>query len=275
MRWLNRLLAGVLALALTATALVWVTSHTLWSATYLEHSATSTHLSSELATALPEIATQYVPAGPARTALASIITPGYVAGELTHLIPDFIAANRTNAPAPMLNLTSLNEQLVALGVPVPTTLMTVLSTPQPLIPDNIAHPIKTAGQLTGQLAWLAPLVALGALILILFVAGRRRLLAISGALISAAGLTALAALALQLPPYVMNAALTSSAARPVAPALNHFASAIAKDQLHQLLVLALALLIAAVGLAVLHYVLALVTHMTRRHAEAAPADREE
>ena len=245
MKLILRGLAILLGLALTATAVVWAADATIWNQTYLETAATDSNLATKVSAVLPDVAASFAPGTQAKAAVAATVTPAYVQTQLDQIIPAFVVAYRHNGAKPTLNLTDLGQQVSLLSLPIPSSLQTVINSPQPLVPSSLDTPLRLVGSLTGRLKLLSPIAAVVLVVLIVLLGRRHRFKVLALGLAAGAVFTAIAAALMQLPPRLIGAALDSSVAHPLVPAIHGFANTVASAQAHQLLEAAVGLLAAA------------------------------
>ena len=255
MKWLLRLLIIIMAAGITVTAVIFVLGQTIWNANYLETQAAKTNLASGLSQELPAVAATYAPGPVTRDAVANVVTTDYVTAQLQTILPGLVEAYKTGSATPTLNLTDISSQLAQSDITLPANLETFLNDPQPVVPPTIDSPLRSTAHTTGQLIWIAPIVALLAAVLIAVAARGRRWLGLSQGLFGAALLVALAALIVQLPPRLVGATLDTSLAKPLVPAIRGFLQSIASDQTHRLIIIAVVLAAIGLLLAIAHVVI--------------------
>ncbi|MBW4061102.1 hypothetical protein HJC99_00820 [Candidatus Saccharibacteria bacterium] len=275
MKWLRRLLATVLGVALTVTAIITVTDATTWNSAYLMATADRTNLAQHISNELPAVIASYAPAADTQAAITNVLTPAYIETKINDVIPAFVTGFRHGGSVPNLDVTDLGQQLALSGVPVPPALAAITNSPQPLMSSHLAAPLQTVGGVSGLLQWLAPLVALAATVMLLLISDHRRFLALAQGVWLGSALTALAAAVVQLPPSLIEATLNTSVARPLAAAIRAYSQAIATDQSHQLLRYALILAVVGVICIVAHVVAGLIAHLmhhAKTKSESSPVD---
>ncbi len=258
MAWVRRLLGLILALALAATALAYTADATLWNPQLLTKSANDSHLSSELSSQLPAVIASYAPDDQTKTAISAALTPGYVKTQLDQAIPAFVAAYRNQGTPPTLNLTDLDAQFKLFNVAVPPALEKVIGQPIQLVPDRLGNPLATAGSLTALAKWTGPLTALIAAALLGLVGRHHRWRVLGSALFSAAITTAIVAGLCLVPPQLISAAINSSVAKPLEPAISHFTATVTHAQTQLLIKFALVYVAVGMLMFITHGVMGLI-----------------
>jgi hypothetical protein len=268
MKALANLLTALLAVALVITVGAWVIDRTVWNGPYLLQTADRSHLSEELAKALPEAVATSLGGNQAdtKTVLAQAITPAYVHGLLESLVPQLEKYYQGSGPVPTLDLRELKARIEAADLPVPASLSPSLE--QPIAVATPASPVLTSvATRTHQATWLGPLVAIALIGLIVVAARHRRWLVLAGATLGAAiGCAVLAGVA-TVPPRLIASSIDTSPIRALTPAVRHYSESVGHDQSHILIVAAIILLLLTVVLGVGHLLAGIMHRLgRRRHA---------
>ncbi len=239
MRWLIRLLAWLLGLALVATAGLWVLGQTIGSSVYLDAKARQAHVADAVAAGLPGLlaASTETPSD-TKVILQEAITPVFVQDQLDAVLPQLEQYYQTNGIAPKLDLSSLQDRITAAGYEVPEELAPTLQRPIPVTAGRLDGPLKATVQTLQQWGWVAPVAAVVLIGVILTLARTRRWIVLAGAAFSAALETALLAGTAHLLPSFVFSTLDTSAAKPLAVPVRDYLAAIASDQTRWLLMIA-------------------------------------
>lgn len=254
--WLTRSLATLAVGAILTAAGVWVFNQTLGNADYLQRKAKDTGLASGLAAGLPEVVAASTGVSAAdQAALSRVLTPTFVENQLLTVLPQLVKHYREGSPMPQFDPAALIAQAAALGITLPPDLAAQLPSSRPVVrPGPADTTLQSAVQQTGQLQWLAPLMAAVLLALIALLAGHHRWLSLAGALATSVISVLVLALLTQLPPRLIASTLDTSPAKPLTAPIRLYTEAIARDQTQMLLWIAGVLGAATVVMVIIHVV---------------------
>ena len=270
MKWISRFLAGLLALALIATALAWVLGQTIWDQNYIVHKTEQVKLANQLAPALSKmLAANAGSTADGAVILGDALTPEYIQGRLDTLIPALERYYREGGQVPRLDLSDLKSRITAAGYVVPPELAATLERPQDIHAGQADGAIRMANQQARRLQWVAPLAAALLAGLIALLARRRRWLVLAGASLSAAIGTALLAVAAWLPVSLVQSTLANSSAALLAEPIRTIIEAVAQDQSGLLVWAAVGMVVTAAVFITIHLV---ITFRSRFRRPPEPVD---
>ncbi|GAC1371786.1 MAG: hypothetical protein NVSMB39_5820 [Candidatus Saccharimonadales bacterium] len=200
MKLLRRLLALLLATALSLTAAIWILSHTFGSPTYLEQRADSQNVYQHLADQLP-----------------GSPSAGLLRSQIQDFLPKLYTAIGGTDPGATITLPGSNTPIT------------------PVAPDSaLAAMVK----ISGQLIWVGPAVCIVLILFIIAVGRSSRWKILSAAFLQAAiGLTLTAGILWLAPGFVMQNFVTAGLSL-LKPALEPFISSLLHDVAWQFLLAA-------------------------------------
>jgi hypothetical protein len=246
MKWLNRLIGGLLAVSLMVTAVSWVSNETVWNSNYVLKTASEHGFYDGVAKALSSMLIGPNATGDQRYLLSQLITPSLVREHLAGAIAGLESYYREGGVPPHLDLSDVKRQFDALRLAPPPLVASLIDAPVTLSNPAVDTVSQVASQKTAQLLWLAPVAAAVLVVIIVVIARRSRWMVLSGAAVGAAILTVLAAGISVLMPSIGTTSLTTSVWGALAPPVKSLGEIIAHDVSQRLLWWAVGFGIAAV-----------------------------
>ena len=235
MTFIARLLGGLLAVALTVTAVSWVGQATVWNADYVKQTFRDQRFYDRSAIVLPSILVGSAATGDQAYLIKQLVSPGLVQQYVEQAITKLESYYRDGGAAPTLDLTPIRNQFASLGLTPPPLLARITDKPQHLSNPALDTVAGSAAHQSALLKWLGPVAALVLAGLIILIARRRRWSVLMGAGFTAAVMTALAAGLVLLLPQLATGGLTTSVWGNLVEPVRAVADAVAKDASHQLL----------------------------------------
>lgn len=272
MKWLGRLLAGVLAVALALTAITWVLNTTVWNSDYVLKAAGDNGLYDGIAKALPPVLEGPNVTGDQHYVLAQLVTPGLVRHHLEGAISGLQRYYREGGAPPHLDFSDVKQQFDTLGLKPPPIVAALIDKPVTLSNPAVDSVAKSASHQTAQLLWLGPAVAAALVVLIILLTGRRRWNVLAGASFGAAILTIIASGLVLVVPALATTSLSTSVWSVLAPSIKAFGQVIAHDVSQQLMWYAVGLGAAAVILGIGGLAASALRKLPRRREKAAPTE---
>ncbi len=272
MKWLSRLMAGLLALTLTATAVAYASSSTVWNSDYVLKTASNNGFYNGVADALRPVFIVPTATGDQRYLLSQLITPSLVRNHLEGAIAGLQRYYREGGTPPRLDFSDVKLQFDALRLAPPPLVATLIAAPVTLSNPAVDAVAQTASQKTAQLLWLGPAAAAVLIVIISIVTRRRRWSVLAGAGVSAAIFTAIASgISLVIPGIATTGLATSVWAQLAAP-VKSLGQVIAHDVSQQLLWWAVGFGVAAVLLGIGGLIAGASRKMRRRPDKPAPSE---
>ncbi len=272
MKWLGRLLASVLTVALAVTAIIWVLNATVWNSDYVLKTAGDNGLYDGIAKALPPVLEGPNVTGDQHYVLAQIVTPGLVRHHLEGAISGLQRYYRDGGEPPRLDFSDVKQQFDTLGLKPPPMVAALINKPVTLSNPAVDSLATAASHQTSQLLWLGPVVAAALVALIVLVTGRRRWNVLAGAAFGAAILTIIASGLVLVVPALATTSLSTSVWSVLAPSIKAFGQVIAHDVSQRLMWCAVGLATAAVLLGISGLAASALHKLPRRRDKAVPTE---
>lgn len=235
MKWLSRLLAGLLAVALMVTAVAWVSNGTIWNSDYVVKTASDQKIYDRIAKALTPVLISQQSTGDQRFLLGQLITPSLVRQHLEGPIFNLLQYYRYGGTPPSLNFNDIKQQFDALRLAPPPLVAALLAKPVTLSNPGIDRLAMGASRQASQQRWLAPLAAGLIAFIIVIISGRRRWNVLAGAAVGATVLTAIVAGLSLLLPSITTMGLSTTVWSALTPIFKGLGEAMARDVSQQLL----------------------------------------
>lgn len=235
MRWIGRLLGGLLGLALFVTASAWVAGSTFLHAGYLSQVARDQGFYDAAAKVAPSLLAGSAPTGDQGYLLKQLVTPDVISQTVKPILDRLPGYYRTGETPPTLDLSNLAKQFAPLGIPVPSGLAPYAAGPVSLRNDALDPPLIKVAGILDQAQWLAPVSAAVLIVIIAVIMRRRRWRVLSGGFAVGAVASALAGGLVTLLPGLATPTLTSSGLGLLAPAVESLGTAISRDSSMKLL----------------------------------------
>lgn len=266
MKWLSRLMGGLLAISLMATAVAWESNATVGNSDYVLKTAADHGFYASIADALPPVLIGPDATGDQRYLLSQLISPGLVRHHLEGAIAGLGRYYREGGEPPRLDFSDVKQQFDALHLTPPPLVATLIEAPVTLSNPAVDTVAQVAARKTAQLLWLGPAAAAVLIVIIGVVARRRRWSMLAGAAVGAAVLTAIASGVSLLVPSLATMGLSTSVWGQLAPSVKSLGDIMARDVSQRLLWWAVGFGIAAVLLGIGGLV-AGASHKFRRRPE--------
>ncbi len=253
MKFLEHILASLLATALALAIAGYIFSSTLGSAVFWQQAADQSRFYDNLSTALPGLmAANGDTPGDTKAALATVLTPSYLKSVIGGLIPGLVDHYAHAAPAPVINLSSLAPRLQTAGFPVSPDLAAQLASPQTVSAGASDGNIVDAVGQARRYGWIPAVVSLVLVALIAVVMRRRRWVTLLRAAIWTAVYTAATGGLLLLLPILVTSTMANSPAHLLAPAIVGYVGVIVQKIAQQFFIAAGVVALLGVVLAVVH-----------------------
>lgn len=272
MKWLGRLLGGVLAVSLMATAVAWVSNATVWNTDYVLKTVADHGFYDKVAEALPPVLIGPTATGDQRYLLSQLISPGLVRHHLEGAIAGLGRYYREGGEAPRLDFSDVKQQFDALHLTPPPLVATLINAPVTLSNPAVDAVGQGASRKTAQLLWLGPTAAGVLVIIIAVISRRRRWSVLAAAAVGATALTAVASGVSLLIPGLATLSLSTSVWAQLAPSIKSMGEIMARDVSQRLLWWAVGFGVAAVLLGIGGLIAGATRKMRRHQEKSAPAE---
>jgi hypothetical protein len=208
MKFLSRLIASVLSLAIVASAGAFIASAIAWNPTRLQEAAHTAKISDQFAAAIPTILNASLTLTPDEQFIVkTVVTPKRIEPLVDQILGNIAAADGTPLN---LDLSSFQQAVSSEGLPLPADLKKLTDKPVKLIPADKAAKLSSFKQTNDKIKIFAPIIAVALIVLIVILAKRQRFLVLAMAsLFAAIELALLGLLAPKLPDLATSAIATS------------------------------------------------------------------